>query len=358
MAATKGVPPRRRRPPPLATGTIIPPEPSKSGAGEDEDPAVLDSPSSSPESDNDAPSGGGSDGGGDSSSSGSDSDSSGGSSSGDDGDDGSDDSSDSESDGDDDGGNRASSSAISAEEVRHAVALASEAAAETFGWKENKTDAIGRGGGRKKGHGNALSDIIPGYTAPLRLEASSASSLSATSGGGGGGGGRGSGGNSDLARLRRNAERSDASSTVVGRGEARARASALMGRVGDPKTASAMAVPSAFKTGPRRRPDRTAGDQWFGFNPERLTDELRTDLALIRNRSYLDPKKFYKKSDKIDGRMVQVGTVVEGTGEYFSSRLSKKERKSNFAEEVMADGDVAGYTKRQYAKMQRANEAK
>lgn len=240
---------------------------------------------------------------------------------------------------------------ISAAEVRHAVALASEAAAATFGWNtqtgggSNGKGNGGKGGGA--GMGNALSDVIPGYTAPLRLEMSTASSSSTMTTMSG-----------DLAKMRRNAERVDASTTVSGRGRAKARAAAMLGRVGDVKTSALAAAPSAYKNGARRRPDKTAGSRWFGFAPDRLTDELKTDLALIGNRSYLNPKKFYKKSDKIDGRMVQVGTVVEGAGEFFSSRLSNKERKANFAEEIMADGDVAHYAKKQYSKMQNANEAK
>ena len=55
-------------------------------------------------------------------------------------------------------------------------------------------------------------------------------------------------------------------------------------------------------------------------------------------RSVLDPKRHYKKENLNSGRpeFSQVGTVIEGPTEYFSSRISKKERKRTFVEEALA----------------------
>lgn len=107
---------------------------------------------------------------------------------------------------------------------------------------------------------------------------------------------------------------------------------------------------SHFKRGAKRAPDDTAGKEWFGMKPSAMTDELKTDLAIIRNRTYLDPKRFYKSTDKHHS-IVQVGTVIEGAAEFHSSRLTKKERRANLTEELMADPATLNYTKNKFKKM-------
>lgn len=100
--------------------------------------------------------------------------------------------------------------------------------------------------------------------------------------------------------------------------------------------------------------DRTksAGPKWFHIQSHPFTESLQQDLKVIQNRNYMDPKKFYKSSDintsNIGKKIYQVGTVVEGTGEFFSSRLTKKQRKSTLAEELMADEKIRNYTKRKF----------
>jgi hypothetical protein len=39
----------------------------------------------------------------------------------------------------------------------------------------------------------------------------------------------------------------------------------------------------------------------------------------------------------MDGMILQVGTVIEGPGEYYSSRIPKKDRKKTLVEELLAD---------------------
>lgn len=96
----------------------------------------------------------------------------------------------------------------------------------------------------------------------------------------------------------------------------------------------------------------TAGPGWFDMTPSPMTASLKTDLCVLRNRGYLDPKKFYKSSDNFAGKVLQVGTVIEGSAEFYSSRLTKRERRVNLTEEVMADAGVAGYAKRKYRDIQ------
>lgn len=106
-----------------------------------------------------------------------------------------------------------------------------------------------------------------------------------------------------------------------------------------------------------------AGSPWFGFEATPDSSSLQTDIAIIRNRTYLDPKKFYKSSDfkfkNNNGKrvpMVQLGTVIEGSMEsVYSNRLTKKQRKSNLLEEVMGEvfQSKDDYVKKKYTNMQR-----
>jgi len=113
---------------------------------------------------------------------------------------------------------------------------------------------------------------------------------------------------------------------------------------------------TAFKNPPKKEAPNHAGDQWFNMVPTPLTDAVKHDLNVIKSRNYLDPKRFYKSSDKAS-KFMQIGTVIEGNAEYHSARLTKKQRRTNLTEEMMADPATADYAKRKYAKMQQAKSA-
>lgn len=72
---------------------------------------------------------------------------------------------------------------------------------------------------------------------------------------------------------------------------------------------------------------------------------------MIQMRNYLDPKRFYKNPDKV-GKVLHVGTVIEGPSEYFSSRMTKKERKQTIVEEILGDQTLKNYSKRKYEEIQ------
>ena len=97
---------------------------------------------------------------------------------------------------------------------------------------------------------------------------------------------------------------------------------------------------------------------WFGMQGSTSTgkitnEQLKADLDVLRMRNYLDPKRFYKSSDKhTNTKMLQVGTVIESSTEFYSSRLTKKERKRNFAEEMMSDEKIMSYAKRKSRQLQ------
>jgi len=81
-----------------------------------------------------------------------------------------------------------------------------------------------------------------------------------------------------------------------------------------------------------------------------LTPELRRDLQLLKMRGVLDPKRHYKKdSSKNDvPEYSQVGTIIEGATEFYSSRLTNKERKQTLLEEIISQEQENGRFKRKY----------
>jgi hypothetical protein len=100
----------------------------------------------------------------------------------------------------------------------------------------------------------------------------------------------------------------------------------------------------------------TAGSDWYNLPRTTLTPELKRDLQLLRLRSVLDPHRHYKKdNDRLNQvpEFSQVGTIIEGPTEYFSSRLTNKERKRTFAEEVLAGEKANGRFKSKYREIQK-----
>lgn len=210
---------------------------------------------------------------------------------------------------------------ISSEEIGNAVALATAAISTKFGWK-----ADGKTNTKKIAISNPLSDLIPGYIAPMSLESSS------------------------LDQFKSNLKDD-------------------VNRYKEPPTASKMLIsnkPTIMSKTLKRSnksihiaSDKTnAGSGWFNFQATSNSAGLQADIAVIRNRNYLDPKKFYKSSDfsKKGSQLVQLGTVIEGSMEsVYSNRLTKKQRKETVMDEVMADvfGSKNDYVKKKFGNIQR-----
>ncbi|EAS37213.3 rRNA processing protein Fcf2 [Coccidioides immitis RS] len=98
----------------------------------------------------------------------------------------------------------------------------------------------------------------------------------------------------------------------------------------------------------------TAGSDWFDLPRTVLTPELKRDLQLLRMRSVLDPKRHYKKESgkaKLP-EYSQIGTIIQGSTEFFSARIAKKDRKGTFVEEAMAAEEENGRFKRKYDEIQ------
>jgi len=101
----------------------------------------------------------------------------------------------------------------------------------------------------------------------------------------------------------------------------------------------------------KRREKRKMGTGagWFNMHVPHITSEVRHDLEILRMRSTLNPKHFYKKNDmKALPKHFHVGKVIDSPMDFYSSRLTKKERKKTIVDELMADAEFTKYNKRRY----------
>jgi hypothetical protein len=205
--------------------------------------------------------------------------------------------------------------------------------------RENRNMSSSDGGGTtaKKKHANDLSKLIPGYVAPMKLQVTTTGSNNCPS-------------TRNISDLRKNAEKIENNplSTLAMNMVARKIIAT------DPN--------KSFKFGDKKgkKKDPTCvGKGWFQMQSTEKTEEVKTDLAVLRMRHILDPKRFYKSTDATLGKgFLQVGTVIEGTGEYYSHRLTKKQRRNNVTEELMADPNVATYAKKKFIEIQHQKETK
>jgi hypothetical protein len=101
----------------------------------------------------------------------------------------------------------------------------------------------------------------------------------------------------------------------------------------------------------RNRSTTSIGKGWHNVEAAELDEKEKTGVKLLQMRNFLDPKRFYKNPDK-GGKILHVGTVVEGATEFKSSRLTKKERKTSFVDEILSDQKTRNYTKRVFMDIQ------
>lgn len=161
-----------------------------------------------------------------------------------------------------------------------------------------------------------ISQLLPGYKAPLKLSSSSLDRYRPAGG---------------LEELRRRAlERDHPALVVAGSNNNNNNKRSILSR----QSGFLKSSVGSFKKGTKRPPPSTAGRGWFNMTSTPMTDALKKDLILIKNRNFLDAKRFYKSADTA-GKFLQAGTVIEGPSEYYSSRLTKKQRRNNLVDEIM-----------------------
>jgi hypothetical protein len=209
----------------------------------------------------------------------------------------------------------------------------------------------------QSGLSNKLTKLLPGYVAPMKLAAPSLDRYRALPPLARGGGGRGEDAASPaslvagLDALRRKAVQQEFQTTTSStrtnsvKYSMQHHAQVMLQKTTASSSSSASSyvnTHASFKRGSKRPPVNHAGEGWFGMQATPMTAELERDLLLIRNRNYLDPKRFYKSADnkKKPSKFVQAGTVIEGAAEFYSSRLVKRQRRGNLVEEIMAESSA------------------
>jgi hypothetical protein len=80
-----------------------------------------------------------------------------------------------------------------------------------------------------------------------------------------------------------------------------------------------------------------SGRRWFNMASSEVDERARNDVAALDLRQFADPSRNYKhEAARVAGtRFFQLGTVVESKAEFYSSRLTRKERKSSLADELL-----------------------
>lgn len=126
-------------------------------------------------------------------------------------------------------------------------------------------------------------------------------------------------------------------------------------------SASASASASVTAGLTRSRSAHAPPTNWHEIPEAEMTPGLRRDLVLLENRAHLDPKRFYKSSGTGRKRgelptRVHVGTVIAGAHEFLSGRLTNKERKKSFADEIFSDDRLMENAKRRFGKLQRSRQ--
>ena len=71
-------------------------------------------------------------------------------------------------------------------------------------------------------------------------------------------------------------------------------------------------------------------------------------------RSVLDPKRHYKKDDSkaLASEFSQIGTIIQGSTEFFNSRLLKKHQKNTIAGEILATEECTDRFRKKYDQLQ------
>ena len=91
--------------------------------------------------------------------------------------------------------------------------------------------------------------------------------------------------------------------------------------------------------------------EWFALPKVELTDDVKRDLLIIKNRKYLDPKRFYRGEKWEIPENFQIGEIVEGVGEY-GGKFKRKSRGQTLVDELLKNKDSATWFSKTYSDIQ------
>ncbi|CAB3411106.1 unnamed protein product [Caenorhabditis bovis] len=98
--------------------------------------------------------------------------------------------------------------------------------------------------------------------------------------------------------------------------------------------------------------EKTKGSQWFNMPATEITEERKRDLELLQMRGVLNPQAHYRRNDRqVLPKYFQVGRVVDAPEDYYSSRMTKKERKKTMVDELLHNEESLSKAKKKYAEI-------
>jgi hypothetical protein len=102
-----------------------------------------------------------------------------------------------------------------------------------------------------------------------------------------------------------------------------------------------------------------SNDPWTSMKGTKITPELEKDLKLLSLRNALDLSRHYKAGEKIGGKdkPFQVGTIIESSNEFYSGRLTKKQRKPTLVDTLMYDEEKRSVYKNKFLSLQRKHQS-
>ena len=88
---------------------------------------------------------------------------------------------------------------------------------------------------------------------------------------------------------------------------------------------------------------------------EELSPETKRELDIIAMRHNLDPKRHYKASDWRKGipQKAQIGTVIADAADFYSSRLTRRERPKSLVDELLRNEKFRKRSKQKYLQIQK-----
>ncbi|CAJ0606065.1 unnamed protein product [Cylicocyclus nassatus] len=105
--------------------------------------------------------------------------------------------------------------------------------------------------------------------------------------------------------------------------------------------------------------EKTKGHDWFDLPATELTEEAKADLELLQMRSAIDPLAFYRRTDRnVLPKYFQVGHVVDAPEDYYSSRMTKKERKKTMLDELLYDQQFTQSKREKFKRIQEREKKK
>lgn len=101
----------------------------------------------------------------------------------------------------------------------------------------------------------------------------------------------------------------------------------------------------------RRLIKEARSKEWFKITKPEMTEDLKRDLLVLKNRKYLDPKRFYKGEKWEIPENFQVGEIVEGVGEY-GGRMKRKQRGETIVDELLKNKESNEWFNKTYSAIQ------